>query len=321
MYPLRSAIRTAFALLFFAVAGKQCSLAQYPTNWWPDPSTGLMWTGEMSAKKGSAPFGTRTVNGLTWQQAKDYCGSLQLAGFAEWRLPTLLEVKAVTVVRKQYDTSYNGFGTPGPDDFQVFGDTLFFKGGIHNGWDDRCRCNSYDASPEYSQEMDFWTSVGNGSDPNSAWVFELLKSTKGFRTKDVGDENEGVICVRSMEPDLLKVAQAAGDVDPVPDIQTLQTYIPLNNARHAYQVGNYQEAIAQAQIAISLKANPAVANWAAGISYGQLGQWDQAIASLQTALTIDKTSYPAMTALQWAKDGLKAAKKRKQPKEAAPQWN
>jgi tetratricopeptide (TPR) repeat protein len=123
-----------------------------------------------------------------------------------------------------------------------------------------------------------------------------------------------------MEPDLLQTAKAAEVDHPVPDIQTLQTFIPLNKARLAYQAGNYQESIAQAQIAISLKADPAVAYWGIGISYGRLGEWDQAIANLQTSLSIDKNGNDVKTALKWAKDGLKAAKKRKQPKELSPTW-
>jgi hypothetical protein len=58
-----------------------------------------------------------------------------------------------------------------------------------------------------------------------------------------------------------------------------------------------------------------------GISYGMLDQWDQAVSNLQSALKIDKDYRDAETALQWAKDGLKAAKKGKQPKEPSPTWN
>jgi tetratricopeptide (TPR) repeat protein len=130
----------------------------------------------------------------------------------------------------------------------------------------------------------------------------------------------GAVCVRPIEPELLQAAKAAEVSHPVPDLQTLETFIPLNKARLAYQAGSYQESIAQAQIAISLKADPAVAYWGIGISYGRLGQWDQAIANLQTALSIDKNAYEVQTALKWAKDGQKAAKKGKQPKEPSPRW-
>ena len=90
-----------------------------------------------------------------------------------------------------------------------------------------------------------------------------------------------------MEPDLLQAAKAAAVNHPVPDLQTLQTFIPLNKARLAYQAGNYQESINQAQIAVGLKADPATAYWGIGISYGRLGQWDQAISNIQSAPRMD----------------------------------
>ena len=64
--------------------------------------------------------------------------------------------------------------------------------------------------------------------------------------------------------------------------------MPLNKARLAYRADNYQESITRAQPAISLKADSATATWGIGISYGRLEQWDQTIANLQSALTIDK---------------------------------
>jgi tetratricopeptide (TPR) repeat protein len=131
----------------------------------------------------------------------------------------------------------------------------------------------------------------------------------------------GAICVRSMEPDVVVAAKAAAVDQPVADIQTLQNFIPLNKARLAYQAGNYQESIAETQTAISLKADPATDYWDIGISYGRLGQWDQAIANLQSTLAIDKNFGDAETALKWAKDGLKTAKKGKLPKEPSPKWN
>jgi hypothetical protein len=169
--------------------------------------------------------------------------------------------------------------------------------------------------------MNLWTSTVLQTDTKSAWIVSLDSSTYPFSTAQVTQSFVGALCVRLMGPDLLQTAKAAAVDHSVPDIQTLQTFIPLNKARLAYQAGNYQESITQAQIAISLKADPATANWGIGISYGRLGQWDQAIANLQSALSIDKNSNNAKAALKWAKDGLKAAKKGKLPKEPNPIWN
>jgi hypothetical protein len=91
------------------VAFTQCCLAQGwtkdPTTWWPDPSTGVMWAGQVHGNPHPNPkdqFACCILgasNGLSWQQANDYCASLRLAGFANWRLPSLDEVKAATVMR------------------------------------------------------------------------------------------------------------------------------------------------------------------------------------------------------------------------------
>ena len=50
---------------------------------WTDPATGLMWT--------------RKDNGfaLQWQPAAEYCRSLQLGGYADWRLPAIDELRKI----------------------------------------------------------------------------------------------------------------------------------------------------------------------------------------------------------------------------------
>jgi hypothetical protein len=50
---------------------------------WTDPETGLMWTGN---DNGFA---------LRWKPAADYCNSLQLGGFSDWRLPKIDELKKI----------------------------------------------------------------------------------------------------------------------------------------------------------------------------------------------------------------------------------
>jgi hypothetical protein len=318
----------ALALICLTVFVTQRCLAQEwtkdPTTWWPDPSTGLMWTGQAHGsphpdpklESGSSVLGR---NGLNWQQANDYCTALKLGTLTDWRMPSLDEFRAITEVRDTAVTSSAFYGEPRDlaaiDDVNALGhwEVLYFKGGI-NAFGD----------------MMIWTSTPSQTDPASAWLVEpglpwqVQKNSAGSPRIYVAEMTHyfmGVICVRPMEPDLLVAAKAAQVSHPVPDLQTLQTLIPLNKARLEYQAGNYQESIAQAQIALSLKANPATANWGIGISYGRLGQWDQAIVNLQSALAIDKNFGDAETALKWAKDGLKAAKKGKLPKETNPTWN
>jgi hypothetical protein len=67
---------------------------------WTDPATGLMW-----AKKDNG-------SNVTWQQADTYCRSLRLAGYSDWRLPTIDELHGI------YDSSANApgqmdIGSPG----------------------------------------------------------------------------------------------------------------------------------------------------------------------------------------------------------------
>lgn len=65
----------------------EAEAALHPT--WADPDTGLMWT-----KKDNG-------SDVDWNQASDYCSKLQLAGYKDWRLPTIEELQGI------YDPSVN----------------------------------------------------------------------------------------------------------------------------------------------------------------------------------------------------------------------
>lgn len=108
---------------------------------------------------------------------------------------------------------------------------------------------------------------------------------------------------------------------PVQDLLSLKASIPLTKARLAYQAGQYQESIAEAQNAVLIKPDFATAYWAIGISYGMLGQSNLAITNLKTALKIDKNYGDAKSALKWALDSQKAANKGKNSKLQDPQWD
>ena len=49
-------------------------------GYWVDPSNGLMWAGKDNGKA------------VTWHKAVSYCRNLHLAGYSDWRLPTLDEL-------------------------------------------------------------------------------------------------------------------------------------------------------------------------------------------------------------------------------------
>jgi hypothetical protein len=62
---------------------------------WTDPATGLTWT-----KKDNG-------SDVNWQKAGNYCRNLRLAGYSDWRLPTIDELSGV------YDPSANIEGEQG----------------------------------------------------------------------------------------------------------------------------------------------------------------------------------------------------------------
>ena len=94
-------------LIFLSVITAICS-AQSPPNdradaqetqargYWIDPSTGLIWTAKDNG------------NDITWGKAMKYCRKLRLAGYSDWRLPSVDELERI------YDGS--GFTAPHPKD-------------------------------------------------------------------------------------------------------------------------------------------------------------------------------------------------------------
>ena len=294
-------------VLCLVVGGTQIGSSESPkspTTWWPDPSTGLMWTGQSSFQLRGA---------VAWNDAGSYCSSLTLGGFSGWRLPTLDEMRSAEHFYPVTDTDRNGFS-------QTV-DYLGMKGGIST-----------------TQLTRIWTSTPGGDQQYVSVlmgppdVLRVIFKPKQWETildpaevsahehgSKLSDHN-AVLCVRSIEPDFLQIAKDAQACKPVPDLLTLSANVPLYKARQAFQSGDYPTAITQAESALTIKPDFTEAYWGIGISYGRLGQWDQAIANLQAALKIDKDYPDAESALKWVEDGLKAAKKGKQPKELSPTW-
>lgn len=70
---------------------------------WIDPATGLTW-----AKKDNN-------SDVTWQQASNYCKNLRLAGYSNWRLPTIDELQGI------YDPNVNAGGLHARGNLQLSG--------------------------------------------------------------------------------------------------------------------------------------------------------------------------------------------------------
>lgn len=299
MSVLKDRVGVLSIVLCLVVGGTQIGSSEsprVPTTWWPDPSTGLMWTGQSS-------FQLRGP--MVWDDAGSYCSSLTLGGFSGWRLPTLDEMRGAEYFFPVTETDKNGF-----DQTTTY---LGMRGGISISYG----THVWTSTPSSDQQ---YMSVFMGP-PDMIGIFFKSKQTPNGheRISKVSDRN-AVLCVRPIDTDLLQIARDAQVSLPVPDLLTLKATVPLNKAHQAFQARDYQAAIVQAQSALAIKPDVAPAYWGIGISYGSLGQWDQAISNLESALKIDKNYDDAKTALKWAKDNQKAAKQGKATKDKPPSW-
>jgi len=257
--------------------------------------------------------------GLNWQEANDYCSALKIGGLSGWRLPTLDEVKGIEYTRHGVVTINYGPAYTVPCDYDGTKKCWVLRGDTTPPYDQltlKVDIGREDAS------CSIWTSTPSPTDRESALVVTpQLTFTPILRTKTQASRLSAIaaLCVRPMEPETLQIATDAQVGAPVPDLQTLKANVPLTKARLAYQAGQYQESITQAQNALSIKPGLQTAYWGMGISYGMLGQWDLAIANLNSAVKLGKDE-AVNAALQWAKASKQAAKKGEKPKIKGKEW-
>jgi len=58
-----------------------------------DACTGLMWQKDTADASGDGSIGPE--DGLTWQDALNYCDGLTFAGYDDWRLPSISELLSI----------------------------------------------------------------------------------------------------------------------------------------------------------------------------------------------------------------------------------
>jgi tetratricopeptide (TPR) repeat protein len=318
---LNTYLKTPLVLLCIAVFATQICQAQLPwtkdpSNWLPDPSSGLMW-----AEHDYIPPYHIKWRGLKWQEASDYCSALKLDGLSGWRLPTLDEIKGIVYTRHGVVTTYADFfptTVSCPTDISKNCDIYENKTTPPHGQ----LALKVDIGSDFSN-LSIWTSTPSPTDEKSALVATpQITFVPILRTESQATRYSAIaaLCVRPMEAEVLQIAKDAQVGVPVPDLQTLKANVPLTKARLAYQAGQYLESITQAQEALSIKPGLKTAPWGIGISYGQLGQWELAITNLKLALKIDKNYGEASDSLKWAKAGQKAAKKGEKPKIKGKEW-
>jgi tetratricopeptide (TPR) repeat protein len=257
--------------------------------------------------------------GLTWQEASDYCSAVKIGGLSGWRLPTADEVKEIKYTRHGVVTINTGRAYSYPCDYDAKKTCWILHGDWTQPYDqDTLKIDI--GTEEWSASI--WTSTPSATDQKSALVVSPeLTFVPILRTKTQATHLSAIaaLCVRPMEPEILQIAKDAQVGAPVPDLQTLKANVPLTKARLAYQAGQYQESITQAQNALSIKPGLQTAYWGLGISYGMLGQWDLAIANLNSASKLGKDD-EVKAALQWAVASQKAAKKGEKPKIKGKDW-
>ncbi len=85
-----------------------------------DASTSLMWQQETPG------------NLVTWEQALSYCENLSLAGYTDWRLPTIKELRSL-VDYSQYKPALNSTYFPGTTESFYWSSTTY-AGSTSNAW-------------------------------------------------------------------------------------------------------------------------------------------------------------------------------------------
>lgn len=284
-----------FLLLFLTFAAAQCMMAlTRPNDWWPDPDSGLMWTGEAAWK---------SFRGITWRQANDYCSTLQLGGFSGWRLPTIDEADLLLMdsfVPAVYMPSEPPIGDR-PTVFRPFYPSQVLRAPLY-----------------VPPTAKVWTSTPAGK--GRYYTIQPLSADSTVNTSS-GWRRWAALCVRQMEPDIRLAAEKAQVSHPVPDVRTLQAAIPLRQAYDLYQQGNYEEAISQARAALSLKPDLVSAVFDIGICYAALKQWKQALTAFRAALKLDSQSPDAKKAIAWANRNLEAIADHGKVKLKGPEWH
>jgi uncharacterized protein DUF1566 len=107
-------------------------------GYWIDPPTGLMWAGKDNGKD------------VSWKGAVKYCRDLRLAGYSNWRLATVAELRAI------YNPNANALGSAGSGKDNLF--TYHVKGNLFltgDEWSSERRYDNRGRPDGYAWYFDF----------------------------------------------------------------------------------------------------------------------------------------------------------------------
>ena len=124
-------------------------------GYWTDPSTGLMWAGKDNGKD------------VSWKNAVKYCRDRRLAGYSDWRLAKLAELRTI------YDRNANTPGLAGSGKDNLF--TYHVKGNLFltgDEWSSE-RINDDRGHPSgYAWYFDF--NEGRPNDDPTGWPYPFV---------------------------------------------------------------------------------------------------------------------------------------------------
>jgi hypothetical protein len=267
-------LRGAFLLSLLFGFG-QSSHAQQPATWWPDPATGIMWTGSEADPKGWRP---------NYSVAEGKCAALTTGGYTDWRLPTLDEFTSVAEPATFY-AAHNArrtgqviieYSAPAP------GSELMFNG--------------FGSAP-------LWTSTPAG--PGQFYLKDWTPpgSSHAAKVTDQGDAtgSAAVFCVRAIEPELLHLAKDAHPPTPVTGVQQLKSVALQVRAEDATKADNFAEGISDATQALALDPKSIRGLHDLGIASAYSGNFAEALSSLETAHSLDKNLTQTNDDIKWVK--------------------
>jgi len=271
-----------FLILLLASATRWLP-AQQPTTWWPDPNSGVMWTGTVTLPRAN----------LNFEQAQARCAGVTIGGYSGWRLPTLAEVDSATGSDTVYGTVVVGSGrrNVAPTDEINYSDPRPSS---------NLKFNSFSLWP-------IWTSTSAGQDK----VYVQLWTPPG-RTYAAGVTERGVstgyaqaFCVRPMEPDLLQLAKDAHPPSPVTGIPQLKSIALLVQAEDALAQDQFSDAVSFAKQGLALDPKSIRALDDIGMASAYAGNWADALSNLQAAKTLDKYFTATTDDLKWVEGAQK----------------
>lgn len=126
---------------------------------WTDPSTGLMWAAKDNGRD------------VSWKGAVKYCRDLRLAGYSDWRLATLAELRTI------YDRNANAPGSAGPDKDSSF--TYHVKGNLFltgDEWSSERRYDDRGRPDGYSWYFDFNEGKSNDDQTGFPYPHSLMRA-------------------------------------------------------------------------------------------------------------------------------------------------